>query len=203
MSSRARDGHNHVYLGGLMRKLILKMHVSLDGFVATDGGNVEWLFEHFDDEMREWEVDCLWQAGVHVMGRVTYGEMAEHWPGSTEPYAPPMNEIPKVVFSKSLEVAEWTDSRVERAKLAEGIAALKREPGKEILAHGGAGFAQSLSGQGLIDEYRLVVHPVGLGAGLPLFSQRVDLALDSTRRFPAGGMALTYHRGPATPDDPA
>jgi dihydrofolate reductase len=179
--------------------MVLKMHVSLDGFVATEDGEVEWLFRHFDDEMREWEVHGLWQAGVHVMGRVTYGEMAEHWPSSTEPYAPPMNEIPKVVFSKSLEGAEWTDSRVEQADLAEGIEALKRDPGNEILAHGGARFAQSLSRQGLIDEYRLIAHPIALGAGLPLFSDPVDLELGAARRFPAGGVALIYH--PAAADE--
>jgi dihydrofolate reductase len=175
-----------------MRKLVMKIHVSLDGFVATEGGGLGWLPQHFDDEMREWEVEGLRQAGVHVMGRVTYGDMAAYWPTSTEPYAAPMNEIPKVVFSKSLDTADWAGSRIERADLAEGIAALKREPGKEILAHGGARFLQSLSLEGLIDEYRLVVHPIALGAGLPLFSAPIDLELRDTRHFPAGAIALTY-----------
>jgi dihydrofolate reductase len=165
--------------------------------VATEGGGLGWLFEHFDDEMREWEVEGLWRAGVHVMGRVTYGDMAARWPTSKEPYAAPMNEIPKVVFSKSLETADWAGSRVERADLAAGIAALKREPGKELLAHGGATFLQSLSRERLTDEYRLVVHAVALGAGLPLFSAPLDLELRDTRRFPAGAVALTYEPKPA------
>jgi dihydrofolate reductase len=176
------------------RKLILKMHTSIDGFVAAEDGDVQWLFEHFDDEVWDWEVEGLWQAGVHVMGRVAYDEMADHWPNSTEPAAPPMNEIPKVVFSKSLVAADWTDTRIERGDLADGITALKRERGKDVLAHGGAGFAQSLSREGLIDEYRLVVHPVALRAGLPLFSSPTNLELRAVHRFPAGAVALTYNR---------
>jgi len=105
--------------------------------------------------------------------------------------------IPKVVFSQSLAGTEWARSRVERADLAEGVAALKQEPGREILAHGGARFAQSLSRHGLIDEYRLVVHPVALGAGLRLFSAPVDLELRDVRRFPTGATAVIYDRKPA------
>jgi dihydrofolate reductase len=177
-----------------MRKLVLKMHVSLDGFVGAEDGDVEWVFRHFDEELGEWEVDHLWQAGVHVMGKELYGDMAAHWPKSEEPTAPPMNEIPKVVFSRSLERAEWADTRIERGALADGIEALKREPGKEILAHGGARFAQSLSRERLIDEYRLVVHPIALGAGLRPFSDRTELELREARRFPAGAVLLTYAR---------
>jgi dihydrofolate reductase len=105
-----------------------------------------------------------------------------------------MNEIPKVVFSTSLVSADWPDSRIERDDLADGIAALKREPGKDVLAHGGVGFAQSLSREGLIDEYQLVVHPVALQTGLRLFSSPTELELRDIRRFPAGAVALTYGR---------
>jgi len=97
-----------------MRKLVLKMEVSVDGFVGRPDGDVEWIFPSLDDEFREYEVNLLWGAGVHVMGRVTYGDMAEHWPASPEPFAPPMNEIPKVVFSRTLEEASWPDSSIAR-----------------------------------------------------------------------------------------
>jgi dihydrofolate reductase len=179
-----------------MRKVILKMHVSLDGFVATPRGELDWLLRDFDDELAAWEVEGLWRAGVHIMGRATYHEMAAHWPTSTEPFARPMNEIPKVVFSRTLTETEWSGSRVADGDLAEEIARLKEEPGKDILAHGGAGFAQSLSRLRLIDEYQLVVHPVGLGAGMPLFSDPIDLRLLNTRTFKSGLLALTY--APAT-----
>jgi dihydrofolate reductase len=177
-----------------MRKLVLKMEVSLDGFVGTPDGDVEWIFGSFDDEFRDYEVDLLWQAGVHIMGRVTYGDMTAHWPTSQEPFAPPMNEIPKVVFSRTLEEANWPDSSIASGDLAEEVARLKEQPGKNILAHGGAGFAQALSRAGVVDEYRLHVHPVVLGSGLPLFADHVDLKLVSARSFPAGTVALTYAR---------
>jgi dihydrofolate reductase len=120
--------------------------------------------------------------------------MTAYWPTSTEAFAPPMNEIPKVVFSKAMKQADWKHSRVVNGDVAEEIARLKQEPGKDILVHGGAAFVQSLSRLGLIDEYRLIVHPMVLSEGLPLFKETMDLKLLSTRSFPAGTVALTYGR---------
>jgi dihydrofolate reductase len=177
-----------------MRKVVLKMHSSLDGFVLGPGGDLDWAFETFDQEMAEWEVAGLWEAGVHVMGRATYHEMAEHWPSSTEPYAPPMNEIPKVIFSKTLEQADWTGSRIVRGDLTDEMNALRAEDGKHILVHGGATFAQALVEADLIDEYRLVVHPVALGDGAALFPRKVDLKRVELRAFPAGAMGLVFRR---------
>jgi dihydrofolate reductase len=101
------------------------------------------------------------------MGRTTYEEMAEFWPTSDDAYAAPMNEIPKVVFSKTLEHAVWRESRIARGDLTHEIAQLKRETGKDLIAWGGAAFAQSLTRLGLVDEYRLVLQPVALGEGKP------------------------------------
>jgi dihydrofolate reductase len=97
------------------------------------------------------------------MGRVTYEEMAAHWPTSTDDYAAPMNEIPKVVFSKTLDKATWAESSIARGDLEDEIATLRRQPGGEIIAWGSASLAQSLSRAGLIDEYVLVIHPVAFG----------------------------------------
>jgi dihydrofolate reductase len=108
------------------------------------------------------------------MGRNTYEEMAEFWPTSDDAYAAPMNDIPKVVFSSTLEHAEWADTRIARGDLAEEIAQLKREPGKDMIAWGGAAFAQSLSRLGLVDEYRLILQPVALGDGFPLFKDLTE-----------------------------
>jgi dihydrofolate reductase len=80
-----------------------------------------------------------------------------------------MNEIPKIVFSNTLERGDWGETRVVHGDVAEGVAALKREPGKDLLAHGGATFVQSLARHNLIDEYRLITHPVAVGGGLPMF----------------------------------
>ena len=178
-----------------MRKLILRMSMSLDGFVARSSGELEWIFRNIDEESIAFGVAQLWEAGVHAMGRVTYGAMAAHWPTSTEPWAPAMNQIPKVVFSKTLKEAPWGSTRILGGDLTEEVARLKLEPGKDILAHGGAGFARSLTRLGLVDEYWLLVHPVALGAGLPIFEalpKPVDLKLVGVKAFPGGTVANTY-----------
>jgi dihydrofolate reductase len=106
-----------------------------------------------------------------------------------------MNQIPKVVFSKTLKETDWEGSRVVDRDLAEEIPRLKERGAKNVLAHGGAGFAQSLSRLRLIDEYQLVVHPVALGAGLPLFSDAIGLKLLEATTFDSGVVALTYGGG--------
>ena len=178
------------------RKLVLKMSVSLDGFVGRNDGDVEWIFPSIDEELQEWMVDRLSQAGAHLMGRITYGDMAAHWPVSDEPYAAPMNDIPKIVFSRTLTDGAWPETTVLRGDLTAEINRLKADDGDDLLAHGGAGFARALVQRGLIDEYCLVIHPVALGSGLPLFTTPTDLALISSELFPGGAMAVTYAPAP-------
>jgi dihydrofolate reductase len=154
---------------------------AVDGYVARPGGEGDWGLPAEHPDVRAWKVASLRQVGSHIMGRVTYEQMAGHWPNAAGDYADFMNKLPRVVFSKTLPAAEWAGSRVARGDLAEEIAALKSESGGEIMAHGGAAFVQALSRLGLIDEYRLVILPVALGSGLPLFKDlakplRVDLA---------------------------
>lgn len=211
-----------------MRKLILKMQVSVDGFVGGPNGEVDWVFKSLDPEVTDWLVETLWRAGVHIMGRRTFFDMMTYWPYSAEPYAPPMNEIPKLVFcrhgldavrqgeltrafedarrqrtllgidpvaAKDAVAKDWAETPIITGDLATEIARLKQQPGKDIIAHGGAGFAQSLVKAGLVDEYELIVHPVALGRGLPLFSelaQPLDLTLVRSRAFKTGAMSQTY-----------
>lgn len=178
-----------------MRKLILKMSVSIDGFVAGPDGEVDWIFSSIDEDVSEWIVDTLWQAGVHLMGSQTYRDMAAYWPTSTEPYAAPMNEVPKFVFSSSMTQAEWGDTMIINGDLLDEITRLKRLPGRDLLAHGGARFAQSLVELGLVDEFRLIVHPVLLGRGRSLFSKLPTpqtLTLTGARTFASGAAAMVY-----------
>jgi dihydrofolate reductase len=176
-----------------MREVVLKMDMSLDGYVGPLDEDAEWIMRDIDDELSAWIVDeVLWQAGTHVMGRATYEEMAVHWPSSSTIFAAPMNEIPKVVFSKTLTSAEWPESRIARGDVAEEISRLRQEAGKDILVHGGSKLVQSLSKLGLIDKYRLIVHPAALGSGSPLFGSRIDLRLVGSRTFASGAVALTY-----------
>lgn len=180
-----------------MRSLVLKFSMSLDGFSGGPGGEVDWVFPTIDREAQAWLVDGLWQAGVHLMGSVTYRDMAAYWPTSDEPYAAPMNRIPKVVFSRTLQEASWPGTGIARGDLAEELARLKRAPGKDLLAHGGARFARSLLGAGLVDELRVLVHPVIVGSGLRFFPdgyRPVSLRLVGSTRFPAGAVAQVYRR---------
>jgi dihydrofolate reductase len=169
MSSAASAGQDGTRRReAFMRRLILQTGVSIDGYVAALDGSHPWGEGGEDEGIKRWILDSVWAAGAHLMGRVTYEEMAAFWPTSTSEYAQPMNEIPKVVFSKTLKHADWPETRIAR-DLSEEIGRLKREPGKDLIAYGGATFDQSLSRLGLVDEYRLMIQPAALGAGLPLF----------------------------------
>ena len=175
-----------------MRPLVLQMGVTLDGYVSGPG---DWGLPAEHPDVEAWKVASLRKVGTHIMGRVTYEEMARYWPTAAGRYAEFMNTLPKVVFSTTLTAAEWDGSRIARGDLAEEIRALKNESGGEIMAHGGAAFVQALSRLGLIDEYRLVILPVALGGGRPLFKDltkplRVDLTEAST--FPDGTAIHVY-----------
>ncbi|MEO5660607.1 MAG: dihydrofolate reductase family protein [Polaromonas sp.] len=171
-----------------MRKVILIMTASIDGYVVAPTGLAVGGFPE-PAELKRWKLDRIRRAGTHIMGRVTYEGMASFWPTSTDDYAAPMNEIPKVVFSKTLETAAWPESSIARGDLAKEIAALRRQPGGEIIAWGGAGFAQSLTRAGLLDELAIVTRPVAYGGGKPLFRDLPD-ALNFTVLA-----ATTYENG--------
>ena len=179
-----------------MRRLILQTSVSIDGYVAALDGSHPWSDGGDDEGVKRWILDSVWAAGAHLMGRVTYEEMAAFWPTSTSEYAAPMNEIPKVVFSKTLQRADWPETRIARGDLSEEIARLKREPGNDLIAYGGATLDQALSRLGLVDEYRLMIQPAALGAGLPLFKDLpapLHLELAEAKTF-AGGLAIHVYR---------
>ncbi len=184
------------------------MGVSLDAIAAIPRANGsmpvmegEWGLPPEPPELTELKLGWLRDADAHLMGRVTYEAMAGHWPTSTHPYAALMNNIPKVVFSKTLDRADWPDSHIARGEIGDEIARLKREPGKDLIAHGGASFAQSLARHDLIDEYRLMIHPVAIGSGLPLFkdlSTPLRLELIDARTF-GGTSVRVYGRARSRP----
>ncbi|HEY1688285.1 MAG TPA: dihydrofolate reductase family protein [Solirubrobacteraceae bacterium] len=156
-----------------MRNVIVEMSVSLDGFVAPVKSATDHRSAPEDAALKDLKLDWLRSTGTHVMGRVTYEQMAGHWPYSSHEYAAPMNDLPKVVFSRTLAVADWSNSQIARGDIAQEIATLREQPGGDIVAWGGASFVQALARARLVDEYRLVVNPIALGDGLPLFK---DLA---------------------------
>jgi dihydrofolate reductase len=181
-----------------MRPVMMSFWISLDGYSADLGRDTELsrLLEAIEDpDQEEHFVRWLCGAGTHIMGRTTYQEMAEFWPKSDHPIAAPMNDIPKVVFSRTLESAGWPEARIARGDTAAEVARLKQEPGGPVIAHGGTQFARSLTRLGLIDEYHLWVLPAAAGSGAPLFTgldHPLPLELVTSRAFPSGILELVY-----------
>jgi dihydrofolate reductase len=190
-----------------MRKLIMKMSLSIDGFVGDLNGKNDWIFKSSDPESQAWAAGLIREAGLIIMGSKSFQVMRSYWPSATGAFAAPMNEIPKAVFtqkgfkvlpqaSTSPEATSWAEAQVFDGDLAEEIRQQKQAPGGHIFALGGAGFMRSLIATGLIDEYHLAIHPTVLGAGLPIFTnlaKPLDLKLVATKGFPGGIVANTYH----------
>lgn len=188
-----------------MRKLIMKMSMSIDGFVSGPNGEKDWVFKTGDEQSKAWAVEQSWDASLIIMGRKSFELMAPYWPTSSDPYAAPMNEIPKAVFTQkgfkgidlgqSPAAASWTNAQVFDGDLAGEIRLLKAEQGKPIAAIGGASFMRSLIATGLVDEFRLVIHPVVLGAGQPIFdglTKPLYMKLIDVKAFPGGTTVHTY-----------
>ena len=192
------------------------MSVSADGFVAGPNGEIDWIFRNSSEVSAGWAAERLGQASLIAMGRRSYEAMADYWPAATGPFARPMNEIPKAVFSRGGAIPSpdrqkaettvtatvdqnalegWRHPIVSGKDLAADVRRLKEEDGGPIVAIGGASFASSLIVAGLVDAFRLAVHPIALGRGLPLFAdleKPLDLRLEELQRFDTGAMIKTY-----------
>lgn len=176
-----------------MIPLILKMSMSLDGFIAPADGSTGWEAAGRSPDGAEWIADTLGNASAHLVGANTYARWAGFWPDQSGPIADAMNDVPKVVFSSSLTSVDWPETTIASGDLTEAVARLKREhPGGYLLAQAGVGFARSLVEAGLVDEYRLVVHPVLLGAGERLFTEPTSLEPVSTTAFSGGAVAHVF-----------
>lgn len=178
-----------------MRKLIAAMNMSLDGFCDHDKMSA-------DDEIHDHYAELLRGADTIIYGRKTFALM-EFWPtlvaepsgnAAMDEFAVVMDEIHKIVYSRSLEKVEWKTAELRRELIADDIIELKQQPGKNILV-GSPSMIVQLGNLGLIDEYHLVLHPTVVGSGLPLFKNiqdRIDLKLLRTKPFGCGALALYY-----------
>lgn len=181
-----------------MRRVIVSMMVTLDGFIAGPNGEIDW--HNVDDEFNEYAIDLLNSVDTLLFGRVTYQGMASYWPTpmatTDDPIvAAKMNSLPKVVFSHTLETVEWQPTRLAKGNLADEIATMKQQPGGDMVIFGSGSIVSALAQLGLIDEYRLFVNPVVIGDGQSLFSgitERLNLKLVSTRPFRSGNVLLQY-----------
>lgn len=181
-----------------MRKIIVFENVTLDGFMAGLNGELDWAMQ--DDEITQYAKEGQDSIDTILFGRVTYEMMASFWPTpaaeSINPvFANSLNNTPKIVFSRKLEKADWKNTRVVKELTKEELLKMKQVPGKNIMIFGSGTLIEQLTNLGLIDEYQLMVNPVILGKGRPLFKDikdRIKLKLVNFKTFNTGIVLLQY-----------
>jgi dihydrofolate reductase len=187
-----------------MRRIIASERVTLDGFVAGPHGEMEWMEAFFDDELANYESELQKTVDTALFGRVTYQGFASYWPmvpndraspAGLVKYANQFNAMRKVVFFRTLSRAEWNNSIVVKEIVPENITNMKQEPGRDMVIFGSASVVRTLTKLGMIDIYNLLVYPVVLGSGKPLFhdiAHGLSLRLVGVRTQPSGVVALSY-----------
>src|SRR5258706_11557760 len=194
-----------------MRKIKLQMQLSTDGFVAGPNGEMEWMVWDWDDELKKYvseltdPVDLILLGGVLAKGFIDAWASRVAQPESTNEegaFARKMNDTPKIVFSKTLSAIQpglppgaWKNTSVAKGELVEEIIRLKKQPGKDIIAYGGATLVSDLIKHGLIDEYHLFINPAAIGRGMPIFKgleSNLNLNLIKASSFRCGIVALHY-----------
>ncbi len=179
-----------------MGRIVVSEFVSLDGVVEDPGGAEKfkhggWSFKFRDDQVPKYKLDEVFASDGLLLGRVTYEGFAKAWPSMKDDvgFADKMNNMPKYVVSTTLKKLDWNNSKLIKANVAEEVKKLKQQPGKDILV--------TLLQHDLVDELRLMVHPVVLGSGRRLFDNNAEtmkaLKLAESKTFPSGIVLLTYH----------
>jgi dihydrofolate reductase len=179
-----------------MPKVIVSIFVSLDGYIADDKGELNWMKN--DEAVNQYSLNILRATDTMLLGRKTYELFLNYWPTADEPGSHELNTLDKVVFSRTLDKVEWGKwgkVRLVKDNIAEEVNRLKGQPGKDMVIFAGAGIISTFRKLNLIDEYRLLLHPVVLGSGKPLFQdvdQPLNLKLLRTEPLQDGVVLLTY-----------
>jgi dihydrofolate reductase len=179
-----------------MRNIIVSNYVTLDSLFAGPNGEIDWFI--WDEEIARYSRDLLGSIDTILFGRVTYELMAGYWPAATteDPIiTDKMNNLPKVVFSRTLEKANWKNTKLVREINKDDILKMKQQPGKDMVIYGSGSIVSALAQLGLIDDYRIFVNPIILGSGKPLFknlAERMTLKLIETKTFESGVVLLHY-----------
>jgi dihydrofolate reductase len=185
-----------------MRQLYVFNMVTLDGFFEGPNRDISW--HNVDEEFNELAADQLDKTDLLLFGRLTYELMAGYWPTPTAIANDPiiagkMNSLSKIVFSRTLIKADWNNTRLVNKNISEELLKLKQQSGKEIAIFGSSDLMASLMHTNLIDEYRIMINPVVLGHGRPLFngiSSKLNLTLLNSQRFRSGNVFLCYRPAP-------
>jgi dihydrofolate reductase len=187
-----------------MRKLVLQEFVSIDALAADANGGVDFVpaSNTGDESFERQQFAFLDSIDTMLLGRVTYEMFAAYWPnvpdGDEKPFADRLNALKKVVVSRSINSApwgNWSAGRIVRGAIAEEVVQLKQQPGKDIVVWGSLSIARALMQHGLVDEVQLIVCPLVLGQGTPLFGAEMDarrLELFSAEPYSQGSVRLTY-----------
>ena len=182
-----------------MPRLIMFNSVSLDGYFTSSSGDMSWA-HRYDPEWSAFVSGNASGDAALVFGRTTYDLMASYWPTpqameNNPVVAEAMNKLPKIVFSKTLDKAAWSNTKLVKGDLATEVRRMKQEPGQDMVILGSGSIVSQLSEYGLIDEYQIVLVPVALGGGRTLFQglkKKLDLKLMKTRAFGNGNVVLWY-----------
>ena len=166
-----------------MRKVKLQMQMTINGYVAQPNGENDWMTWNPDDEFIEFLNSLLDTSDTLLLGRKTAEGIIKFWEDTaaenlTHPFAKKIAALPKIVFTKTLDKSIWNNTTLAKGNLAEEIANLKKQSGKDILVFGGAGFVSSLIKEGLIDEYHLIINPTAISNGMTIFN-----LLDRIQKF--------------------
>jgi dihydrofolate reductase len=182
-----------------MRKLKLQMQITVDGFVAGPEGQLDWMTWDMDTDLIAFINRLTDSSDTILLGRKMTDGFVKYWEQVvTKPESPEyafgrkMVDMPKIVFSRTLKKVEGRNVSVEGGALADAVDRLKKQPGKDLVVYGGAGFVSSLIENGLIDEMNFFVNPVAIGAGLRVFGGRKPLKLASSKAYACGIVVNTY-----------
>jgi dihydrofolate reductase len=187
-----------------MRKLIVSMNLTLDGYLSGPGGELDWHFEIWNERMGDKILERLKETDTIILGRITYEAMAKYWtvkpmedhfPRQDLAIADKMNQHTKVVFSRTLNKSIWQPSVFATGDPKEEIKRLKEQEGKDMILFGSARLASIFILSGIVDEYHLWIHPVILGRGIPIFNhlpKRMNLKLKDSVSFESGVVANYY-----------
>jgi dihydrofolate reductase len=183
-----------------MRPLIVSEFVTLDGVMEAPGGepthpHTGWVMDYAGPEALQYKLDEVLEAHTHLLGQVTYESFAEAWPTRTGPLAEKINAMPKVVVSSTLTDPQWNNTTVLEGDAVAGVTALKQQAGGSILVAGSATLVHALLDNDLVDELRLMVFPVTIGAGLRVFSdtqKKTRWHLADTVAFPSNVRVEVY-----------
>lgn len=183
-----------------MRKLTVFNHVSLDGYFTDKDSSLNWVHMENDPEFDQFVQGNAQSGGELIFGRITYQMMASYWPTPMALEQNPIvaeriNALQKVVFSRTLDLVSWQNTRLVKDNLTDKVLAMKQSDGKDLVIMGSGSLVSQLSQAHLIDEYQLVVNPVALGNGRTMFDgmmEKIQLKLTDSRVFNNGNIVLTY-----------